>query len=129
MNWLIDTKVKHKNNVGFSFEFDCNSQCVIYLITCKVCRNQYVGSTITLFRKWFIPISNYRQKVHREWYKRNWYHIFYRKSSWNTQRYCFWWENAKHLKIGIHTKHHMWIDRIKFFIFYTILLLTSVFLT
>ena len=36
-----------------NFDFDCNSQCVIYLITCKVCQKQYVGSTITTFRKRF----------------------------------------------------------------------------
>ena len=53
MNWLIDKSKTYKNNVDFSFEFDCNSQRVIYLITCKVCWKQYVGSTITLFRRWF----------------------------------------------------------------------------
>ena len=29
---------------------DCNSENVIYLITCKKCKKQYVGSCITRFR-------------------------------------------------------------------------------
>ena len=33
-----------------NFPFDCNSQCVVYLLTCKICKKQYVGSTITRFR-------------------------------------------------------------------------------
>ena len=33
-----------------NFPFDCNSHCVVYLLTCKICKKQYVGSTITKFR-------------------------------------------------------------------------------
>ena len=44
-----DRSKTYKNN----FDFDCDSQCVIYLITCKVCQKQYVGSAITTFRKSF----------------------------------------------------------------------------
>ena len=36
-----------------NFDLDCNSQCAIHLITCKVCRKQYVGPTITPLRKRF----------------------------------------------------------------------------
>ena len=36
-----------------NFPFDCNSQNVIYLLTCKHCLKQYVGSTITKFRQRF----------------------------------------------------------------------------
>ena len=36
---------------------DCNSENVIYLVTCKKCKNQYVGSCITRFRTRF---NNYR---------------------------------------------------------------------
>ena len=32
-----------------NFHFDCNGLCVVYLITCKVCKNQYTGSTVTKF--------------------------------------------------------------------------------
>ena len=30
--------------------FHCDSKCVIYLISCKVCGLQYVGSTVDRFR-------------------------------------------------------------------------------
>ena len=33
-----------------NFNFNCNSQNVIYLLTCRVCKIQYVGSTTTIFR-------------------------------------------------------------------------------
>ena len=36
-----------------NFHFDCNSLCVVYLITCKVCKKQYTGSTVTKFRARF----------------------------------------------------------------------------
>ena len=36
---------------------DCNSENVVYLITCKTCSKQYVGSTITKFRTRF---NNYK---------------------------------------------------------------------
>ena len=29
--------------------FDCNSKCLIYLLTCKQCPEQYVGQTIDNF--------------------------------------------------------------------------------
>ena len=43
------TKKKYRIN----FPFDCNSCCVVYLLTCKVCLKQYVGSTVTRFRVTF----------------------------------------------------------------------------
>ena len=36
-----------------NFHFDCNSLCVFYLITCKVCKKQHTGSTVTKFRARF----------------------------------------------------------------------------
>ena len=33
-----------------NFHFDCNSFCVIYLITCEVCKKPYTGLTVTKFR-------------------------------------------------------------------------------
>ena len=32
------------------YKFDCNSKCLIYLLTCKQCLEQYVGKTIDDFR-------------------------------------------------------------------------------
>ena len=43
------TKKEYKIN----FNFNCNSENVIYLLTCKVCNIQYVGTTITRFRDRF----------------------------------------------------------------------------
>ena len=43
---------RHRSKIQkISFDFDYNSHCVIYLITCKVCQKQYVGPFITTFRK------------------------------------------------------------------------------
>ena len=39
-------KVYRMNN-----RFNCNSQGVVYLITCRTCKKQYVGSTTTKFRQ------------------------------------------------------------------------------
>ena len=36
-----------------NFHFDCNSLCALYLITCKKCKKQYTGSTVTKFRARF----------------------------------------------------------------------------
>ena len=36
-----------------NFHFNCNSICVVYLLTCKICAKQYTGSTITKFRSRF----------------------------------------------------------------------------
>ena len=30
-------------------EFNCNESSLIYLITCKICRKQYVGQTVDIF--------------------------------------------------------------------------------
>ena len=45
-----------------SLHLDCNSENVVYLITCKICKNQYIGSCITRFRTSF---NNYRS-CHRK---------------------------------------------------------------
>ena len=39
-----------KRSFHINHSFDCDSQAVVYLITCKRCGKQYVGSTITPFR-------------------------------------------------------------------------------
>ena len=36
-----------------NFHFDCNSICVVYLLTCRIREKQYISSTITKFRERF----------------------------------------------------------------------------
>ena len=40
----------------------CNSSNVVYLITCKTCALQYVGSTITKFR---LRFNNHKARIRR----------------------------------------------------------------
>ena len=42
--------------------FNCDSSGVVYLITCKKCEKQYVGNTVTPFRKRF---NNHKSSVNR----------------------------------------------------------------
>ena len=46
-----------RQNEEINFDFDCNSQYVIYLITWKTCQSQYLGTytgtTTTPLRKRF----------------------------------------------------------------------------
>ena len=37
----------------YVYVYICIYLCIIYLVTCKVCQKQYVGSTITTSRKRF----------------------------------------------------------------------------
>ena len=41
------------NSYPINYHLDCNSRNVVYLISCKVCGVQYVGSTTTKFRLTF----------------------------------------------------------------------------
>ena len=43
-----------------NYNLNCNSKNVVYLITCKVCGIQYVGSTTTTFRSRF---NNHRSRI------------------------------------------------------------------
>ena len=50
----FQTKQKDKINL----HLNCNDKCLIYLLSCKVCGLQYVGSTSDKFRlRW----SNYKE--------------------------------------------------------------------
>ena len=43
-------------------EFNCNKSSLIYLLTCKICRKQYVGQTVSIFcRRWNNYKSNNRK--------------------------------------------------------------------
>ena len=49
----FQTKKQYKIN----HHLDCNDKCLIYLLSCKICRLQYVGSTTDRFRlRW----NNYK---------------------------------------------------------------------
>ena len=49
---------KNKQNVyNIKSNLNCNSKMVVYLVSCKTCNMQYVGSTSTKFRLCF---NNYR---------------------------------------------------------------------
>ena len=43
----------HENKFKINCSFDCDSEGMVYLISCTKCGKNYVGSTITLFRKRF----------------------------------------------------------------------------
>ena len=45
-----------------NLHFHCNGECVVYLVTCKICRKQYVGSTVTKFRLRFNQVVWRRKK-------------------------------------------------------------------
>ena len=46
-----------KESYKINHKFDCDSKCIIYLISCKACGLQYVGSTVERFRfRW----NNYK---------------------------------------------------------------------
>ena len=42
-----------------NFHFDCNSLCVAFLITCKVSKKQYTGSTVTKFNQYKSNVKLY----------------------------------------------------------------------
>ena len=56
---ILERKVEKKSFL-INYSFDCDSSGVVYLITCKRCVKQYVGSTITEFRKRF---NNYKSSM------------------------------------------------------------------
>ena len=45
-----------------NFSFNCNSRNVVYLLTCKICEKQYVGSTVTKFRSRF---NQYKSNIYK----------------------------------------------------------------
>ena len=49
-----------KRSYNINYQLDCNSNNVVYLITCKVCGLQYVGSTSTKFR---LRFNNHKSRL------------------------------------------------------------------
>ena len=59
----VGRTVRSKTNgkeFRINYNLNCNSKNVVYLITCKVCGIQYVGSTTTTFRSRF---NNHRSRI------------------------------------------------------------------
>ena len=54
--------ISKRTNKSYSinYKLDCNSDNVVYLISCKVCGLQYVGSTVTPFRFRF---NNHKSRI------------------------------------------------------------------
>ena len=47
--------------------FNCNDKCLVYLLTCKVCKKQYVGQTVDSFRlRWNNYKCNCRKHERKE---------------------------------------------------------------
>ena len=49
-----------KRSYNINYQLDCNSNNVVYLIICKVCGQQYVGSTSTKFR---LRFNNHKSRL------------------------------------------------------------------
>ena len=47
---------------SINYSLNCNSNNVVYLVTCKKCLLQYVGSTITKFR---LRFNNHKSRIRR----------------------------------------------------------------
>ena len=54
-----------KETFKINHYFDCNSKSLIYLISCKVCGKQYVGSTMERFRFRWNNYKSCQRKVER----------------------------------------------------------------
>ena len=54
-----------KETFKINHRFNCNSKCLIYLFSCKVCGKQYVGSTADKFRYQWNNYKNYQRKAER----------------------------------------------------------------
>ena len=58
----IFTSTSINQTYKINHEFNCKESFLIYLLTCKICRKQYVGQTVDIFRsRWNIFKSNDRK--------------------------------------------------------------------
>ena len=67
LRWLVFDNIEETDTfastvTGESFKINhhlcCNDKCLIYLLTCKVCKKQYTGKTVARFRlRW----NNYKE--------------------------------------------------------------------
>ena len=71
--FIEETKTFQSNDKSETFDIrkgisNCSTDLVVYLIECKSCSKQYVGSTITPFRSWF---DNYKSEARKKFIPRN----------------------------------------------------------
>ena len=57
---FVSTATGKRYSINYSL--NCNSCNVVYLITCKICGLQYVGSTTTKFR---LRFNNHKSRIRR----------------------------------------------------------------
>ena len=53
-----EIRLTEKDQGEINHQLNCNDKCLIYLLSCKVCGLQYVGSTTDKFR---LPWNNYKE--------------------------------------------------------------------
>ena len=64
-----DTFTSHapkKTCKKINYHFNCNSKCLIYLFSCKVCGKQYVGFTTDKFSYQWYNYKNCQHKAEKE---------------------------------------------------------------
>ena len=71
--FIEETKTFQNKDKSETFDIrkgilNCSTNLVVYLIECKSCSKQYVGSTITPFRSWF---DNYKSEARKKFIPRN----------------------------------------------------------
>ena len=71
--FIEETKTFQNKDKSETFDIrkgilNCSTDLVVYLIECKSCSKQYVGSTITPFRSWF---DNYKSEARKKFIPRN----------------------------------------------------------
>ena len=54
------TSKKTNKSYSINYHLDCNSENVVYLLSCRVCNLQYVGSTVTSFR---LRFNNHKSRI------------------------------------------------------------------
>ena len=64
-----------KESFKINHHFDCNSKCLIYLMSCKVCGKQYLGSATERFRfRWNNYKDNHRKAKRGEDHTQKYFH-------------------------------------------------------
>ena len=61
-----------------NYHFCCNEKCLVYLLTCKVCKKQYTGKTVDRFRsRWNNYNGNNRKFLRGKEIKQKSFHVHF----------------------------------------------------